>query len=126
MVGQELVLQSTSDWVLQRKYSREFDSMLLVKSLPNSSAEKRAKLHYEFSLFVNEQNPWLLNPIALDYVDNQFAILFEDFNGICLRDLMKRALSIHHFFSVAMELVNACIYLQQRRILFQNLNPQYI
>ena len=126
MIAQDLVLQSTTDWVLQRKYNREFDRMVLVKSLLTSSAEKRAKLHYEFSLFSNEQNPWLLKPIALDYVDKQFAILFEDFNGISLENITKRTISIHHFLLIAIELANACMYLHQKRIVFQNFRPQTI
>lgn len=126
MVGQNYVLQSTADWILQRKYIKQYDSMLLVKSLHMSSAERRAKLQYEFSLFVKEQNPWILKPIALEYVDKQFAIIFEDFNGISLKNLVKSTLSIHHFLQIAIELTNACIYLQQKSILFQNLNPQHI
>ncbi|MFJ7735596.1 ATP-binding protein [Lysinibacillus sp. NPDC097287] len=121
-----MVLQTTTDWTLQRKYIREFDSMILVKSLHMSSAEKRAKLQYEFSLFEKEQNPWVLKPIALEYVDKQFAILFEDFNGISLKSLMASNLSIHHFLKIAIEIANACIDLQQKSILFQNLNPQHI
>ncbi|MFJ7951873.1 ATP-binding protein [Lysinibacillus sp. NPDC096418] len=126
MVSQNIILQTTTDWTLQRKYIREFDSMLLVKCLHISSAEKRAKLQYEFSLFEKEQNPWILKPIALEYVDKQFAILFEDFNGISLKSLMESNLSIHHFLKIAVELANACIDLQQKSILFQNLNPQHI
>ncbi|KOS69758.1 hypothetical protein AEA09_06035 [Lysinibacillus contaminans] len=119
-----MILQSTVDWTLQRKYMSEFDSTLLIKSLHKSSAEKRAKLQYEFSLFAKEQNPWILKPITLEYVDKQFAILFEDFNGIGLKSV--NTLSIHHFLRIAIELANACIDLQQKSIFFQNLNPQHI
>ena len=126
VMSQNIILQSTEDWTLQRKYMREFDSMLLVKNLHISSAEKRAKLHYEFSLFEKEQSPWLLKPITLEYVDKQFSILFEDFNGIGLASLMNSNLSIHHFLKIALELANAYIGLQQKSILFQHLNPKHI
>ena len=49
-------LQSSQDWHLQRMYMKKFNKLVLVKSVHHNSAETRAKLQYEFSLFSNEQN----------------------------------------------------------------------
>ncbi|MEG0259706.1 MAG: AAA family ATPase [Lysinibacillus sp.] len=126
MVNQNSILQTTTDWTLSRKYLESFKQMALVKSIHNNSAEKRAKLYYEFVIFSKEKDPWMLQPIAIEYVDKQYALLFEDFNGVPLKSLLDKNLSIHHFLKIAVELANACFGLHQKNILYQNLNPQHI
>lgn len=120
------LLQSTQDWHLQRMYMQKYNSLVLVKSIYHNSAEKRAKLQYEFSLFAHEQNPWLLKPIAIDYIDNQYAIIYENFNGVPLKQLTYHHISVHQFLQIAIELANICIKMQQSELLYLHLNPQQI
>lgn len=126
MVNDCILLQTKEDWNLQRMYINKFKNLVLVKSIHHNSAEKRARLQYEFSLFANEQNPWLLKPIAIDYIDNQYAIIYENFNGVPLHEFRNKHISLHQFLQIALELVNACIKMQQSDLLYLNLNPSQI
>ncbi|MFJ7368138.1 ATP-binding protein [Lysinibacillus sp. NPDC098008] len=121
-----ILLQSTQHWHLQRMYMQKYNRLVLVKSIHHNSAEKRAKLQYEFSLFAHEQNPWLLQPIAIDYIDGQYAIIYENFNGVALKRLTYHHISLHQFLQIAIELTNICIKMQQSELLYLHLNPQQI
>lgn len=121
-----ILLQTKEDWNLQRMYINKFNNLVLVKSIHHNSAEKRARLQYEFSLFANEQNHWLLKPIAIDYIDNQYAIIYENFNGVPLHEFRNNHISLHQFLQIALELVNACIKMQQSDLLYLDFNPSQI
>lgn len=121
-----ILLQSNQDWHLQRMYMKKFNNLVLVKSIHQNSAETRAKLQYEFTLFSNEQNPWLLKPIAMDYIDKQYAIIYENFNGVPLKQLGNNLISLHQFLLIAIELVNICIKMQQSNLLYLHLHPDQI
>ncbi|MCS5501646.1 ATP-binding protein [Lysinibacillus sp. A4] len=121
-----ILLQSSQDWHLQRMYMKKFNKLVLVKSVHHNSAETRAKLQYEFFLFSNEQNPWLLKPIAIDYIDDQYAIIYENFNGVPLKQFSNNLISLHQFLQIAIDLVNICMKMQQSGLLYLHLHPNQI
>ncbi|MEC1178770.1 ATP-binding protein [Metasolibacillus meyeri] len=119
-----IILQTNQGWHLQRMYIDKFHNRMLVKSIHQNSAEYRARLNYEFSLFSNNITPWLLKPIAVDYIDQRYGLIYEDFDGIALINFKN--MTISQFLQVAIELSNICISLHQNQILFLAFNPYHI
>ena len=77
-------------------------------------------------MFSNEQNPWLLKPIAIDYIDDQYAIIYENFNGVPLKQFSNKLISLHQFLQIAIDLVNICMKMQQSGLLYLHLHPNQI
>ncbi|GLC89286.1 ATP-binding protein [Lysinibacillus piscis] len=123
---EQVIVQTYPEWRLQRLYLEKRNNRMLVKSLYHNSPEHRAKLQYEFSLFSQKANPWLLKLIAMDYIDEQYSIIYENFDGISLTDFAHQHLTIHQFLQIALELVNSCIHLHQSQMLFLAFNSSQI
>lgn len=119
-----IILQTNQGWHLQRMYIDKFHNRMLVKSIHQNAAEYRARLNYEFSLFSNDTNPWLLKPIAVDYIDQRYGLIYEDFDGIPLINFKN--MTVSQFLQIAIELSNICISLHQNQILFLALSPYHL
>lgn len=117
-------MQTNQGWHLQRIYIDKFHNRMLVKSIHQNSAEYRARLNYEFSLFSKDSNPWLLKPIAVDYMEQHYGLIYENFDGIPLINF--KSMTMLQFLQIAIELSNICISLHQNQILFLALNPYHI
>ena len=119
-------LESTAEWTLRRMFVTTLNKMVLVKTNHINSAEKKAKQRYEYEMLSQLSNKWLLQPIAIERLEKQDAIFYEDFNGITLKQYMQQNLSMHHFVTIAIEMANACLSLHQQNIVYKNLGPHNI
>lgn len=117
-------MQTNQGWHLQRMYIDKFHNRMLVKSIHQNSAEYRARLNYELALFANDTSPWLLKPITVDYIDQHYGLIYENFDGIPLINFKN--MTISQFLQVAIDLSNICISLHQNQLLFLALNPYHI
>ena len=115
-----------TEWTLQRKYIQRFERVVILQIMHGILTEEQAKRYFEYAVYAEENNKWLLKPIAYEYVDQQFAIIYEDFDGQPLQQLIKKQIPVHQFLYIAIELVNACISLHQKSLLYGRLNPKYI
>lgn len=115
-------LVSTVEWTLERRYLAEYACVMLIKK-----RKKRVASVEEYDQFtIGQHNPWLLQFVASSMLDDQPVLVYEDFPGIALANLLSQPMTKTQFFEIAEGLVNACISLQQQGLLFQELNPSHI
>ena len=115
-----------NEWTIQRKYIQRFERVVVLQMMQGGLTEEQAKRHFEYAVYAEANNKWLLKPIAYEYIDQQFAIIYEDFDGQPLQQLIHKKMPLHQFLYIAIELVNACISLHQKGLLYGRLNPKYI
>ncbi|WP_431029127.1 ATP-binding protein [Lysinibacillus sp. LZ02] len=116
----------STDWTIHRKYLPRFERVVLIQVMEGVLNEEQAKKYFDYAVFEEEHNQWLLQPIAYEYVDDEYVIVYEDFIGQPLQQLVKQQMPLHQFLHIAIELVNACISLHQKGLLYGQLNPKYI
>lgn len=119
-VGENLVL-------LVRKFVKQYNRMMLLQYLPNVLTEKQALQQVDYLRKKTANNPWLFQPVHYAYIDEQYAIVYEDFTGEPLAQLIKQNhLPIHQVIQIAIELANACVNLHQNGEVYEYLNPNTI
>jgi len=119
-VGENLVL-------LARKFINEFNRMMLIQYLPNVITEQQALQQVDYLRKKTAKNPWLFQPVHYVYIDEQYAIVYEDFAGVPLAQLIKQnPLPIHQVIQIAVELASACVNLHQNEEVYEYLNPNTI
>ncbi len=115
-----------TEWTLQRKYIQRFERVVILQIMQEVLNEEQAKHYFDYAVYAEENNKWLLKPIAYEHIDQQFAIIYEDFDGQPLQQLIQKQMPVHQFLYIAIELVNAYISLHQKGLLYGRLNPKYI
>ena len=125
-VNKMIGTSNLTKWTIQRKYIQRFERVVILQMMQGVLTEEQAKSYFEYAVYAEANNKWLLKPIAYEYVDQQFAIIYEDFEGQPLQQLIKRQIPVHQFLYIAIELVNACISLHQKGLLYGRLNPKYV
>ncbi|WP_332650080.1 ATP-binding protein [Lysinibacillus sp. 54212] len=115
-----------TDLTLQRKYLQRFQRVVILQIIPGFFNEEGAKHYFDYAVYAEENNRWLLKPIAYEHANQQLIMIYEDFAGQPLPYLIQKGIPVNQFLYIAIELVNALISLHQKGLLIGHLNPRNI
>lgn len=121
-----LETDNSIDLTIQRKYLQRFERVVILQIIPGVFNEEQAKRYFEYAVYAEENNRWLLKPIAYEHANQQLMIIYEDFSGQPLTYFIQKQIPVNQFLYIATELVNACISLHQKGLLLGHLNPRNI
>ena len=106
---------------------RDADGLPVVIKILKSSYPTLAELaHYrqEFEITQSVIHPGLIRSSELHRHEKTLLIVFEDFGGMSLHNLLEdRALSLDEFFETARQVTTALEYLHRNRIIHKDINP---
>ena len=107
--------------------TRDVDGLpVVIKILKNSYPTLADLAHYrqEFEITQSVSHPGVIRSYELRRHDKTLLIVFEDFGGMSVSNLLKdRALSLEEFFETAIQITNALGYLHRSRIIHKDTNP---
>ncbi|NQY75392.1 MAG: AAA family ATPase [Candidatus Margulisbacteria bacterium] len=101
---------------------------VIIKFLESPSGTKEAnKLQYDFDVSQKLDVEGLLKPLNFVDQNNARAIIYDDFSGVSLRQLIKdKSLTLPQTISVAIQLANAIFGLHQSNVAHKEILPENI
>lgn len=106
---------------------RDSDGLPVVIKILKSSYPTRAELaHYrqEFEITQSVSHLGLIRSYELHRHEKTLLIVFEDFGGMSVRNLLNdRELSLDEFYEAAFQVTKALDFLHRGRIIHKDINP---
>lgn len=113
--------------LLTRTYVERFNRMMLIQPMPSIVSEQQAQAQLDIITAKIENNSWLFQPVGYTLIDQQYAIVYEDFTGQTLQQyLQETALDLHQILQIAIELTNACVAIHQQGEIIEHFYPALI
>ena len=80
----------------------------------------------QFTIGHDLDHPGLVPMLSLESVDNAYALVMEDVQGISLEDILKSPLSLSESLQMAIQLADILHYLSQERVIHKDIKPANI
>jgi len=102
---------------------------VIIKNLNPEFSTLRdlAELRHEYETARGLKLPGVVNPLALDRLDEQPALILEDFGGTSLQKFLKsQTISVELFLKLAVTLANTLGEIHSKKIIHNDINPENI
>jgi predicted ATPase/signal transduction histidine kinase/tRNA A-37 threonylcarbamoyl transferase component Bud32 len=106
---------------VKKVYNKKNDKFYILKSIKDE--KKIHKLENEYLILKDINSKFFLKPLSFN---NEY-ILFEDFDGITLKEYIRNTtISLEDFLNICINIVSGISYLHSNNIAHYNLNPNNI
>ncbi|MBN3871487.1 AAA family ATPase [Nostoc sp. JL33] len=98
---------------------------LLKREYPTFS--ELVQFRNQYAIAKNLDIPGIIKPYSLEADRNGYALVMEDFGGICLREFTQgRPLTLEQFLAIALQLLDTLHQLHQQRVIHKDIKPANI
>lgn len=126
--GYELaeIIHEGSNNIIYRGISRLDGQKVILKILKDEypSLEAIARLKHEYKVTENLDLKDVVKVLRLSTYENRLALVFEDFDGQSLKQLLStKKLELNSFISIAIQLVQALVSIHTNYIIHKDIKP---
>lgn len=120
------LLHEGSDTLLYRGVRQDDGLPVVLKILRRDHESPRAlgRLRHEYEVGKRLPAKVIVKPYALEALDDQVALVLEDFGGRSLDRLLDGPMPLDRFFPLALRLTDALAELHRHRVIHKDIKPQ--
>ncbi len=88
------------------------------------SVNELAQFRHQYSIAKNLEIPGIIQPLALEFWGNRYALVMDDWGGIALDQyIQKQSLSLGEVFAIVLQLAEILQALHQARVIHKDIKP---
>ncbi|MDZ8189429.1 MAG: AAA family ATPase [Nostoc sp. ChiSLP02] len=125
-------IYSGSKTLVYRAIAKQDQKTVVIKVMRNEypTIHEIAQFRNQYTITKNLNLQGIVKPLGLENYRNAYALVMEDFNGISLKDWVKKkqknVISLSEFFQVAIQIVSILEELHRDRIIHKDIKPANI
>ncbi|AFZ24300.1 putative ATPase [Cylindrospermum stagnale PCC 7417] len=115
--------------IVYRAYQDQTQTPVIIKILNAEYPQVRdlILLKNQYAIAQNLNHPNIIKCYNLERYGNSYALILEDFGGVCLSQYANsQSLTLEDFLAVAISISNALEYLYENKIIHQDIKPKNI